>query len=644
MAASGTTPHASAWTHWARPISDPSAQTIELLDMFCALNGATDTPLRASHRHSPAVTRLLPASDVVPATSSPLDTTSPHHRHSYRSEGRTADLRLLRPEQPWTLRSRASGCCAGCAQAPPDRAPPCAAGRTSRSVRGAPSSGRTSRRPGCPPIDPTPRPCLPSPTPARPSRRARAVATSGSAGLHLDERRLDNRGQDVAATYVDDDLVALLGARSEQRQSDSLLQGRRERPGGDFTQHRAVCALDLAVRTRNPTAGGQQTPGGALRARSLLCHERVLAPERVFLPANGPAGPSLHRSDVQAQLMAVQRVAHLGAQGIARTQTAGQPVIRGRSLDQRVPESQRVVPARDQLVATFACVAGAADDDRLAVPVGLDERHVLVAGRQTKSLEDLVALVALDRDDAVPVVQVLDLQTRGRCRLQPAYDLSGVGGVGDEEDVVLGAQVDDEVIDHPAGLVAAQGVLRLALVNAAQVIGQAGVDERRSAGAPTSKDRNPVTTLTASDRAAADLKGDALVLVSVHTDDGAALASGHGLGDETVAHVESALSTLKAKGDAEEVLKLVSVPGVAASLVIVSGAGKAKAEGGLLEAEAIRRAVGAATRQLSGLSKAIVLAPGSGVEEAVAAAEGAVFGAYTVTSSAAATASSCLLY
>ena len=37
MAASGTAPAASAWIHWARPISAPSAQTIELLDMFCAL-------------------------------------------------------------------------------------------------------------------------------------------------------------------------------------------------------------------------------------------------------------------------------------------------------------------------------------------------------------------------------------------------------------------------------------------------------------------------------------------------------------------------------------------------------------------------------------------------------------------------------
>ena len=46
-----------------------------------------------------------------------------------------------------------------------------------------------------------------------------------------------------------------------------------------------------------------------------------------------------------------------------------------------------------------------------------------------------------------------------------------------------------------------------------------------------------VTTLKVSDRIAAELKGDALVLVSVQTKEGAALAPGHGLGDETVAHL-----------------------------------------------------------------------------------------------------------
>ena len=143
-----------------------------------------------------------------------------------------------------------------------------------------------------------------------------------------------------------------------------------------------------------------------------------------------------------------------------------------------------------------------------------------------------------------------------------------------------------------------------------------------------------MTTLTVSDRTAAEMKGDALVLVSVKTDDGAALAPGHGLGPKTVAHLESALTTLRAKGGTDEVVKLVSVPGVAAPMVVVTGAGKAPAEGATLDTEATRRAVGSATRQLSGLAKAIVVAPGAGVAEAVAAAEGALLGAYTVTTSA----------
>ncbi len=144
-----------------------------------------------------------------------------------------------------------------------------------------------------------------------------------------------------------------------------------------------------------------------------------------------------------------------------------------------------------------------------------------------------------------------------------------------------------------------------------------------------------MTTLTVSDRHAGDLKGDALVLVSVQTDQGAALAPGHGLGEETVAHIESALSTLKAKGGADEVVKLVCVPGVAAAMVVVTGAGKVVAQGDSLDPEALRRAVGSATRQVSGLAKVVVAAPGEGVAEATATAEGALFGAYTVTSAAA---------
>ena len=99
MAASGITPHACACSHCARPISAPSGQTIELLDMFWALNGATDTPVRESQRQIPEVTRLLPASDVVPATSRPLATTTvilaPQHLGQECCERERAD-----PDEP----------------------------------------------------------------------------------------------------------------------------------------------------------------------------------------------------------------------------------------------------------------------------------------------------------------------------------------------------------------------------------------------------------------------------------------------------------------------------------------------------------------------------------------------------------------
>ncbi len=73
---SPASPHAAACMAWARPISPgaPSGPitTAELFDMFCALNGATFTPRRRSQRQMPAVSTLLPASDVVPATRRPV--------------------------------------------------------------------------------------------------------------------------------------------------------------------------------------------------------------------------------------------------------------------------------------------------------------------------------------------------------------------------------------------------------------------------------------------------------------------------------------------------------------------------------------------------------------------------------------------
>src|SRR6516164_3991898 len=66
MSAVGSIPAAAACSACARPISAPSVQTAALFDMFCALNGATRTPLRANTLHNPAVNRLLPAEELAP--------------------------------------------------------------------------------------------------------------------------------------------------------------------------------------------------------------------------------------------------------------------------------------------------------------------------------------------------------------------------------------------------------------------------------------------------------------------------------------------------------------------------------------------------------------------------------------------------
>jgi leucyl aminopeptidase len=128
-----------------------------------------------------------------------------------------------------------------------------------------------------------------------------------------------------------------------------------------------------------------------------------------------------------------------------------------------------------------------------------------------------------------------------------------------------------------------------------------------------------------SDRSAHDVRADALVLATVSTGGSAALAEGHGLPRETANHLTSALTTLSAKGKADEVLKLAAVPGVKAPLVVLTGLGDVADRP---SAEALRRAAGAATRALSGVGTVALALPGTDAGEAAAVAEGAALGCY----------------
>ena len=77
------------------------------------------------------------------------------------------------------------------------------------------------------------------------------------------------------------------------------------------------------ARSRDAPPGRPQAPQQPARARLLLREQRLPAPERRLLPAHGPAAARLVGRDVQRQLVAVQRVAHLGAERVPRPEPAG---------------------------------------------------------------------------------------------------------------------------------------------------------------------------------------------------------------------------------------------------------------------------------------------------------------------------------
>src|SRR5215207_4783660 len=104
-----------------------------------------------------------------------------------------------------------------------------------------------------------------------------------------------------------------------------------------------------------------------------------------------------------------------------------------------------------------------------------------------------------------------------------------------------------------------------------------------------------MTSLSLTTRTPAELPVDALVVGSVRASAGADLAEGHGLPPKAVDHLRAVLSDVEASGKADEVVRIVAVPGVTATSVVVTGLG---ATGGAAAPPhpVLRAAAGAALR------------------------------------------------
>ncbi|MCW5249219.1 leucyl aminopeptidase [Streptomyces sp. SHP 1-2] len=139
-----------------------------------------------------------------------------------------------------------------------------------------------------------------------------------------------------------------------------------------------------------------------------------------------------------------------------------------------------------------------------------------------------------------------------------------------------------------------------------------------------------MTALTLSTAAAAGLRADAIVIGVAKGARGPVVAPGAEAVDTaydgTLADV---LETLGASGSEGEVTKLPAPPGFKAPLVVAVGLGAEPEEGEDFDAEALRRAAGAAARVLTGAKKAAFALPLTGAADAGAIGEGVLLGAYS---------------
>lgn len=135
-----------------------------------------------------------------------------------------------------------------------------------------------------------------------------------------------------------------------------------------------------------------------------------------------------------------------------------------------------------------------------------------------------------------------------------------------------------------------------------------------------------VTDVTLSSKNPTAVKAEALVVATAQTSDGVAVVSDQ-LPTDLLTQLESLAPQLGVTGARDEVRKIPAGPQLAAEVLVLTGLGE-RAEDGTFATETLRRAAGAATRELAGLSSAAIALPASDDDEITAVTEGALLGAY----------------
>ncbi len=143
-------------------------------------------------------------------------------------------------------------------------------------------------------------------------------------------------------------------------------------------------------------------------------------------------------------------------------------------------------------------------------------------------------------------------------------------------------------------------------------------------------------SLSATAKDVRKVRCDALVLGVVQGSDGPVLLDS-GLSEKSTGALGSTLASLGVSGRADEVHRLPGLSGAEADVIVLTGLGR---EESATDEETLRRASGAAIRNLHGTESVVIALPAPTVAAVAAIAEGAALGAYVYTENRHATADS----
>jgi leucyl aminopeptidase len=133
--------------------------------------------------------------------------------------------------------------------------------------------------------------------------------------------------------------------------------------------------------------------------------------------------------------------------------------------------------------------------------------------------------------------------------------------------------------------------------------------------------------VTLTSKNPARLAADALVVAVARTDDGPRLLGADLLPKEVWAEIAASAATLGITGEQDEVRRYPTAGRLTAKVLVLTGVGAV----GAVTPETLRRAAGAATRELAGTATVALALPAATITDLAAVAEGALLGAYAFT-------------